>query len=395
MGWTTPWAPTPAELAACVECGLCLPHCPTFRLTGDEAASPRGRLKAMSAVARGDIALDAAVADVFEFCLQCRGCEAACPSLVPFGRAMEGARAEVTAALPRSRTSRAIATRWVVNRRSIGLVTRMASLGQRLGAGRWLPGRAGRSLRGLRRVPWRRRSVVGSTVGEGSLGTVGMLAGCVMDPWFAGVHQAVRAVLVAAGYRVVSPEGQTCCGALAAHEGRAADAAAMVERNAAAFAGVDLLVVDAAGCSAHLAHAPVGVPVEDALVTVARLIGEGRLPTIPGSTPVAIQDACHHRHAQRIVDAPRAILRAAGHDPVEIDPDGLCCGAAGLWSLGHPAESAELGRRKAAQVTATGATRVASSNPGCEMQLRAHLPRGVEVAHPIEIYAEAVGITRV
>lgn len=394
MGWTTPWAPTPAELAACVECGLCLPHCPTFRLTGDESASPRGRLKAMSAVARGDIALDAAVADVLEFCLQCRGCEAACPSLVPFGRAMEGARAEVAAALPRARTRRWIAVRGVARRRPVGAVTRLAAMGQRLGAGRWLPGRLGRGLRGLRRLPWRRRSIVGSAVGDGVLGTVGLLAGCVMDPWFGGVHQAVRAVLVRAGYRVVSPEGQTCCGALAAHEGRAADAEALTARTAAAFAGVDLLVVDAAGCSAHLAHAPVGVPVEDALVTVARLIGEGRLPVVEGMVPVAVQDACHHRHAQRIVDAPRAILRAAGYDPVEIDPDGLCCGAAGLWSLAHPDESAELGRRKAAQITATGLDLVASSNPGCEMQLRAHLSRDTRVAHPIELYAEAVG-TRV
>ena len=77
MAWSTPWAPTSAELRACVECGLCLPHCPTFRLTGDETASPRGRLNAMSAVASGAVPLDGAVATVLEFCLQCRACEAA------------------------------------------------------------------------------------------------------------------------------------------------------------------------------------------------------------------------------------------------------------------------------------------------------------------------------
>ena len=244
----------------------------------------------------------------------------------------------------------------------------------------------------MRRLPWRRRTIVGSSVGPGDLGTVGLLAGCVMDPWFAGVHEVVRAVLVRAGYRVVSPEGQTCCGALAAHEGQAEEAERMAVANATAFAGVDLLVVDAAGCSAHLAHAPVGVPVEDALVTVARLIAEGRLPVLEGSEPVAIQDACHHRHAQRIVAAPRTILRAAGYDPVEIDPDGLCCGAAGLWSVANAEASHELGRRKAVQITGSGVGLVASANPGCEMQLRSHLPRGLRVAHPIELYAEAVGI---
>lgn len=390
MGWTTPWAPTPAELAACVECGLCLPHCPTFRLTGDESASPRGRLNAMSAVAGGAIALDGAVAEVFEFCLQCRACEAACPSLVPFGRAMAGARAEVAAVLPGPRLRRAVAGRWIARRGVVRVITLLAATGQR--TVRWLPGRVGRSLRGLRRLPWRRRTIVGSSVGSGDLGTVGLLAGCVMDPWFAGVHEVVRAVLVRAGYRVVSPAGQTCCGALAAHEGQADEAERMAVANATAFAGVDLLVVDAAGCSAHLAHAPVGVPVEDALVTVGRLIAEGRLPVREGSEPVAIQDACHHRHAQRIFDAPRAILRAAGYDPVEIDPDGLCCGAAGLWSVANAEASHELGRRKAAQITGSGVGLVASANPGCEMQLRSHLPRDLRVAHPIELYAEAVGI---
>ena len=100
MGWVTPDAPTAAELDACVTCGLCLPHCPTFRLTGDEAASPRGRLAAMAAVGGGVAEVDETFEAILDACLQCRACETACPSLVPFGRAMEGARIEITAQRP-------------------------------------------------------------------------------------------------------------------------------------------------------------------------------------------------------------------------------------------------------------------------------------------------------
>ena len=214
-----------------------------------------------------------------------------------------------------------------------------------------------------------------------------------MDPWFGAVHRAVIAVLTTGGYRVVVPAGQTCCGALAAHEGRAADAERMAETNRAAFAGVDLVVVDAAGCSAHLGAHGVGPKTEDVVVVVSRLLAEGRLPQrSPTGERVAMQDPCHHRHAQHITAEPRSILRAAGFGPVDLDPDGLCCGAAGLYSVAHPDTSSQLGAMKAAQVRLTGTTLVASANPGCEIQLRTHLGNGFRIAHPIEIYAEAIGL---
>ena len=396
--WQTRWAPTSVELTACVECGLCLPHCPTFRLTGDETASPRGRLNAMSAVAAGIMPLDDAFAEVMGFCLQCRACEAACPSLVPFGRAMEGARAEVAAAFPAGGRLRCrIVGRWFGRRRLIGMTTLGAALAQRVGGRRWFPGRLRSGLKGMRRLPLRRRTVMGLDVAGASppVATVGLLAGCVMDPWFTAVHESTIGVLTRAGYRVVVPEAQTCCGALAAHDGAADDAARLAALNTAAFAGVDLVVADAAGCSAHLAgygHLTVGGEAlasrsMDAVTLVARAIAEGRLPTLPPSgRRVAIQDPCHLRHAQRVVEQPRAILRAAGYEVVEIDPDGMCCGAAGLYSVVRPDTSHELGERKAAQVRAAGVDLVASANPGCEMQLRSHLGGGIRVAHPIEFY---------
>jgi len=247
----------------------------------------------------------------------------------------------------------------------------------------------------MRRLGWRRRSVLGHDTGVGAT-TVGLLAGCVMDPWFPAVNAATVRVLEAAGYRVVVPPAQGCCGALAAHDGAAEDAVRMVAHAEQVFAGCDVVAANAAGCSAHLVGAGHwGAPglaarSTDALRLVAAAIAAGRLPSIPATGEVvAVHDPCHHRHAQRMIDEPRAILRAAGVEPVDVDPAGMCCGAAGVWSLSHPDEAGALGRAKAVQVEATGATLVASANPGCEMQLRSHT-EGVRVAHPIEVYAERV-----
>ncbi len=405
-GWVTSDAPTKAELTACVQCGLCLPVCPTFRLTGDEAASPRGRLTAMSAIAAGVAPLDEVFEDMMSFCLQCRACEAACPSLVPFGRAMEGARVEVAAQRPSpGRRGRA----WLLgpgglgNRRRMDLATLLAGLAQRLRAPRWMPGRLAAGLRGLRPLPLRAPSTRGliEPPNGPEIGTAALLAGCVMDPWFAGVHQASITLLRQAGFRVEVPVDQTCCGALAAHDGAADAARTMAETNAEVFAGYSLIVTDSAGCGAHLkeyAHWASGTGdwqgrVRDITEMVAEAIADGRLPTLPATgQPVAMQDPCHLRHAQRIVEQPRAVVRAAGYQPVEIDPLAMCCGAAGVYSLLRPDTSAKLGKQKADQISVTDARVVASANPGCEMQLRSHLGAGYRVAHPVELYAEAIGV---
>ena len=394
--------PSQAQLDSCVTCGLCLPHCPTFRLTGDETASPRGRLTAMGAVAQGAVEPDGVYAEMLSFCLQCRACEAACPSLVPFGQMMEGARAQLAKARPtmvgrirRLLVGKALNMKWL-----LALVTSGVGLIQRLGVMRLLPRRM-RLARGLRR----QRVFPHSAVGVHDLapavpaGSVALLAGCVMDQWFPAVHDATRGVLSMAGYRVDSPESQRCCGALAAHEGAERDAARMAQRNVAAFQDYDYIVSDAAGCSAHLKDYghwaeggdSVAARTRDITEFVASLIESGQLPEVGGSGgEVAVHDPCHLRHAQRIVDAPRRIVRAAGYTPVEIDPDGLCCGAAGLYMVYEQDAAEALGQRKKEQIELAGPRTVVSANPGCENQLRAHLDKGYRVLHPIELYWEAL-----
>lgn len=402
MGWVTEFAPTDAELSSCVQCGLCLPHCPTFRLTGKETASPRGRLLAMSAVAAGLVEVDQAFADIIDPCLQCRACEAACPSMVPFGRAMEGARVELFA----QRATMVARARHLVVGRLLDwrpLVRWAARAGNLMSDGpmsRIVPARLRGGVRGLRREAGGRGVDRITYPAQGQVrGAVALLSGCVMDSWFSDVHHASIALLTAAGYEVSVPDGQACCGALAAHDGDAADASRLASRNVTVFDGFDHVVADAAGCAAHLkdyghwageAGAGFAARVREVTEVIAAAIEAGALPRLGVNRgPVAVQDPCHNRHAQRILDEPRVVLRAAGYDPVDVDPAGMCCGAAGTYSILYPEASSQLGRRKAEEVRAVGSTVVASANPGCEMQLRSHLGESYLIRHPVELYFEA------
>jgi glycolate oxidase iron-sulfur subunit len=240
--------------------------------------------------------------------------------------------------------------------------------------------------------------VLGHVGGSGERGTAGLLAGCIQDEWFRPVNRAAVQLLELAGYTVAVPEGQTCCGALAAHGGHVAFAEGMEHRNTDALSGYDIVVATAAGCSAHLrdyrwpGHVPETL---DVTVAVAREIEAGNLPRVEADLgPIAIQDPCHLRHAQRVVAEPRAILTAGGYEVVETDPAGMCCGAAGMYTILHPEASARLGNQKADQVRSTGVTNVASANPGCEMQLRSHLGDGFDIRHPIEWYLAALSAGR-
>jgi glycolate oxidase iron-sulfur subunit len=392
MGWITPEGPGPIDLSKCVACGLCLAVCPTYQLTGDESASPRGRLSAMAAVADDTLPMDDTFEEVIGFCLQCRACEAICPALVPFGSMIEGVRAELDVQRPSvakrlrdQALGRLVAMPGLV---SVGVL--VATSAHRLGIE--LPGMLD-GFRSAKRTALRG----GDFPGIGTeRATIGLLLGCIMESGFSDVHVATIEVLRRAGYRVVVPDEQVCCGALAAHEGAALDAHRLAERNMGAFTGVDFIVADAAGCSAHLKEYDrwaSGSPLaaRDVTEVVAEAIEEGYLPVSTTERgPITVQDPCHLRHAQRITEQPRTILRAAGYDIVDLDDLGLCCGAAGAWGALNPAASRELGERKANLIRSAGSTLVASANVGCEMQLRSHLDAWYQVAHPVEIYWRAL-----
>ena len=401
MAWVTTEHPTRSELSACVQCGLCLPHCPTFRLTGKETASPRGRLSAMSAVQDGIVQVDQPFVEIIDFCLGCRACEPVCPGMVPYGRALEGTRAEIVAQRPSfsHRIRGFLLGPMLGSRMALGIGTVFLSLLQRLRLTRLVPGRFRRLTGGMRSLRGRPARVAGTSAGPVGGEVIGLLTGCVQDQWFRQTNEAAVALLTRAGYRVEAPSAQTCCGALAAHDGKAGQARRLAAKNVAAFGEVEHLVATAAGCSAHLAGyghwaddgGAIAERSEDITVLIARAIEEGRLPRLPGGRgPIGVQDPCHLRHAQRVTAEPRAIVEAAGYEVVEIDPRGLCCGAAGLYTVLQPEASRELGNQKADQIRSTGVRKVATANPGCEMQMRSATDGDVQFAHPIEWYLDAL-----
>jgi len=355
----------------------------------------------MKAVHQGVLEVDEAFERIIDFCLGCRACEPVCPGMVPYGRALEGTRAEIVAQRP-SMTHRFrsfLLGSVLASRSSLGLGAAALNLAQATRITSLAPSRLRRLSSGLRRLQRRPKPTVGHLGGSGAAGTVGLLAGCIQDHWFPSVNHAAVELLELAGYRVEVPDGQTCCGALAAHDGKAGEARKLAARNLPVFAGYDQVVVSGAGCSAHVREyrhwadegMTVGEKTIDVTVAVARAIEAGLLPEVEGgSGSIAIQDPCHLRHAQRVTAEPRAILAAGGYEVVEIDPVGMCCGAAGLYTVLQPEASRQLGNQKASQVRSTGMTAIASANPGCEMQLRSALGAGYRIAHPIEWYLEAV-----
>ncbi len=203
--------PTQAQLDACVTCGLCLPHCPTFRLTGDEVASPRGRIAAMGAIATGALPSDETYAEMMSFCLGCRACEAACPSLIPYGQMLVGAREQLAKDQPSlvGRLRRLLVGRILNMKWLLALITSGIGILQKLRVVGLLPKRL-RLMRGLRPLRVFPHSVLGVRDHSPAepAGSIALLAGCVMDEWFPEVHDATRGVLQMAGFQVHSPDRQ-------------------------------------------------------------------------------------------------------------------------------------------------------------------------------------------
>ena len=385
-----------AELASCVGCGLCLPHCPTYRVSGEEGLSPRGRIAAMRTIELEHAPVDAAFIGFIETCVQCRGCEPACPSGVPFGHLIEDTRHALAAAHRSTPRWQRCGFALLGHHRALLIGSTLLALVQRLGL---VPSRLGLSRLALRRGPALRAS--GSDVF--------VFTGCVMDAWQRPTHRATQRVIEASGVScAVAARGGDCCGALHSHAGLAEQARKLARRTMASMPGDAAILVNSAGCGAAMKEYGRLLDTDAARVFGARVFDvhewlAARLDDLPGPDPtrprpiVIVQDPCHLRHVQKAHLPVRAVLGRYA-DLVELDDDGMCCGAGGAYSAMQPQLAGEIRDRKLASIdraraasAASGVTIVASAiivasaNPGCSMHLAV---AGVTTMHPLDIVAE-------
>ena len=418
------------DVLKCVHCGLCLDACPTYAELGVEQDSPRGRLYLMRGLWEGELPLDKHVVEPLARCLDCRACETACPAAVPYGELLEKTRGVIAENLPSSLKKRLLesfflkrvlpSSAWMRFFSRLGWLYRLLGfptlitrsplariLPKWIVSSHWLmPRFAGTSFKLSNRV---------SPSGQGC--RVALFTGCIMDVADIEIHEATVTLLQRAGCQVTVPRNQACCGALHVHGGERKTPRQLARTNEAAFDpdGVDVIIVNAAGCGAQLReYAPLfsdtpqrddarwsrfGDRVSDILVFLASLDGFCENTRWRGKKETVLYDApCHLIHAQK-TDAPRALLASVpAIRLVGLTDADRCCGAAGIYNLTQANLSEDILAHKLDDIEQTlaanpEATTLVTGNPGCLFQIRAGVnKRGLplRVLHPVQLLAECL-----
>jgi len=420
----------------CVRCGLCLPTCPTYVETLVETSGPRGRIALIKAVAeeRLDLLSPGFVHQMSE-CLDCRACEAVCPSGVEYGRILETARTQIVRAQTPTRSWYARLGRAVLIGRLFGSLgtMRLAAHGlrfyQRSGLRDLVRGSGILRLLGLQDmeamaprisdrffVPKGQRYNVTLSLSKREHETAFLHAGCIMHVAFADWNEATVRVLNAAGADVVVPADQGCCGAITIHAGEMDKGRELAKKTIVSFerSGADVYVINAAGCGSSLKEYgnlflddpewhPRAAAFSSKVRDVLEYLDQRDLPAEAFgalSGIVTYQDACHLAHAQRITAPPRRLLaKIPGLEVREMPESSLCCGSAGIYNVTQPEMAQQLGRRKVEHVLEVAPEIVATGNPGCALQLRNGLDRAgsgdVRVAHVVQLLDESLAAAKV
>ncbi len=422
----------------CMHCGLCLPTCPTYDATKLERNSPRGRIALMRAIADDRLDVTKAFGDEMYFCLGCLACQTACPAGVNYAELFEHARAEIeekrVLASPKRDFIRGFTVGWLfMDLRRLELLgkilrlyqqTGLQNLIRRMGIIRLMPRRL-RELEAMTPIVCEKFSAeliepITTPVSAKKF-RVAMLTGCAQDLTFSDVNRDTVEVLAHNGCEVVTPAEQSCCGSLHAHNGAWILAQQLARRNIEQFPPeqFDAIITNAGGCGSHLKHYAKLLADDPAYLKRAELwdakvkdihewlaeIGL-RAPTsnncsrhesahsaIGNEVVVTYHESCHLTHGQKVVSQPRDLLRAIpGLKLVELPEASWCCGSAGIYNLTQPEMAKDLLARKIKHIKTTGATTVATGNPGCLLQLingAAKEGLKLRIVHPITLLAEA------
>lgn len=439
--------PSYDDMTRCIHCGLCLPNCPTYKETGMETESPRGRLYLMRAFAEGRIEADSpSLHQHLDLCLQCRACETACPSGVRYGHLIEKTLDELNhrpEVIHKRRSPTEKVLRWLVFRqlfphpqrwRLFGAATRLyqqsglQTLTRKTGLlrlGAWKKLGLGKLADLEQMMPTISQPMFAPPVG-GMVAArteqryrVALFSGCIMSVAFAKVNEATARVLARNYCEVIVPQTQICCGALNVHNGDRDYGREMARRNVEAFeqaeqeyGAFDAIIINAAGCGSTLKE--YGELLHDdplyqeraerfahQVKDISEFLGgiDFNANFGPIERRVTYQDACHLVHAQRIKNPPRTLLKAIpGLEFVEMRDSDKCCGSAGIYNVTQYDMSMQILDHKMERVAETRAGCVVSGNPGCHLQLQLGVKRAglntelgepVEVVHLVELLDEA------
>jgi glycolate oxidase iron-sulfur subunit len=407
---------------ACVHCGFCLSTCPSYRVIGKEMDSPRGRIYLMNAINKGEATLDETTTQHFDSCLGCLACVTTCPSGVQYDQLIAATRPQVERNQPRSLKDKLIRTlifNFFPYPNRLRIFLPLLWLYQKLGLQKLI------RATGLLNLFFPRLAAMESILPEINLKSladnlpdtipsqgkkryrVGVILGCVQRLFFSPVNEATVRVLTANGCEVVIPKTQGCCAALPAHQGQEAQAQALAKQMIDSFEGtdVDYIIINAAGCGhtlkeyGHiLEHDPDYREKAKQFVAKVRDVQEflaevGLTANLSSLTDkeltIVYQDACHLLHGQKISLQPRQVLKQIPGVKLKEPIDAaLCCGSAGVYNMLQPEVADELGQQKVDNLLNTGAQLIASSNPGCSLQIKKHMKlKGKEIPlmHPMEL----------
>ncbi|MGB9660723.1 MAG: (Fe-S)-binding protein [Moorellaceae bacterium] len=403
------------QLEKCSKCGTCRAHCPVFKVLREEPYVARGKLRLARSYLKGEIGFSRRLAEVFEHCLLCKTCSAACPNGVQVDTVVLAVRAAMVKerGLP---LWKRIGLRYILpdNRKLAGLA-RMLRWGRKLGIARIFPSRLSRPEKLLplpTPKPFRtaKRAVYSPEGTPG--GRVAYFTGCMTNLFFPQVGQAVIQVLHAFGWEVIVPE-QVCCGIPALSHGEVETFLKLAHQNLKSFGQevVDYIVTDCASCTStwrlysqwiegETAAACSGKVLDFSSFLIREAGEQLRNLRVPGNhrdeglTAVAYHDPCHLRKALGVREPPRQLIDSLpGVRYMEMQEADSCCGAAGSYGFLHYDMAREVGRRKIAAVLAAGPEVLVTQCPSCIMQLRHGLEEAgsvIKVKHLAELVAEVL-----